>query len=112
VLGSPPAALRALPLLPTTARTVEDSRRRTQKARPRWTPFPTTDSVIVRCPCERAHALAGARLLASQLYGVTATDPATLIAAALALAAVGLLASYLPARRATQVDLVHALRQD
>jgi predicted permease len=55
-------------------------------------------------------ALGLTRLLRSQLYGVTATDPAAYAAGILLLAAVALLASYLPARRAARVDPVIALR--
>ena len=52
------------------------------------------------------------RVMGSLLYGVGATDPATFGLALLLLAAVALLASYIPARRATRVDPVLALRQD
>ena len=50
------------------------------------------------------------RLLGSFLFGVTGTDPVTLSASAALLVAVSLLACYLPARRATRVDPVVALR--
>ena len=50
------------------------------------------------------------RLVATQLYGIESSDPATLGTAAAILLAVALLASYIPARRASQVDPVVALR--
>jgi ABC-type antimicrobial peptide transport system permease subunit len=57
-------------------------------------------------------ALAGARLIASLLFGVRATDPMTISISALVMLAVALLASYIPARRATKVDPLVALRYD
>ena len=55
-------------------------------------------------------ALAGARLIRGLLFEVSATDPLTFVAVAAGLLAVALLASYIPARRATRVDPMVALR--
>ena len=57
-----------------------------------------------------AGAAALGRFLSSQLYGIDARDPLTYAAAAAMLMAVALLASYIPAVRATRVDPVIALR--
>jgi putative ABC transport system permease protein len=57
-------------------------------------------------------ALAVTRMLQHQLYGVSATDPATLIGVSLLFAAVALLACWVPARRATRVDPMVAMRSE
>jgi ABC-type antimicrobial peptide transport system permease subunit len=57
-------------------------------------------------------AVALARVIASQIWGVSPTDPATLIAVVLVVLVVGLVACVFPARTATQVDPLIALRYD
>jgi ABC-type antimicrobial peptide transport system permease subunit len=56
--------------------------------------------------------LLATRALRGLLYQVTPTDPSTLTAGTLALVAVALVASYVPARRAARVNPVEALRHE
>jgi putative ABC transport system permease protein len=57
-----------------------------------------------------AAALATTRLLASSLFGVSPADPVTFVIVAAVLVAVGLVATLIPARRATRVDPTQALQ--
>ena len=57
-------------------------------------------------------ALGVTRLMASLLYGVTPKDPIAMTSVALLLVGVALAATYLPARRASQMDPVESLRYE
>ena len=59
-----------------------------------------------------AAALASTRLLGALLFGVEAVDPAVFAAMSLTMIGIGMLASYMPARRASNVDPIEALRGD
>jgi putative ABC transport system permease protein len=59
-----------------------------------------------------AASIALTRTLASFLYGITSTDPLTFVFVALTLTIVSMVAGYLPARRATMIDPVVALRYE
>jgi putative ABC transport system permease protein len=59
-----------------------------------------------------ASALALTRFMSALLYGVRATDPATFVSVAVLLGLIALLAGYIPARRATRVDAIAALRSE
>jgi putative ABC transport system permease protein len=57
-------------------------------------------------------ALASVRLLGTLLYGVNALNPIVFVAMSVMMIAIGMLASYMPARRASSVDPIHSLRTD
>jgi putative ABC transport system permease protein len=84
-----------------------------------------TDGDVLRMVLKRAARLVGAgvavgwlasagltRLMTSMLYGLKPTDPWTYAAASVLLVAVAMFAAWLPARRATQVDPIAALRYE
>ncbi|MFC5863967.1 ABC transporter permease [Acidicapsa dinghuensis] len=68
----------------------------------------TLFGIALGIPC----ALFAGRFIAHMLFGLSASDPITLILASLTLIAAGLLAGYLPARRGTHIDPITALRQE
>ena len=59
-----------------------------------------------------ALGLGAAKAAQSLLFGLKATDPVTIAVAIALLASIGLIASYLPARRASRVDPMNVLRQE
>ena len=62
--------------------------------------------------CGVAGAVAMTRYLDTMLFGLTPLDPATFVTVSLMFAAIAALASYVPARRATKVDPLVALRHE
>ena len=71
-----------------------------------------TKVVLVGVAIGIAVAFGATRLLGALLYDVKAVDPIVFAAMSLAMLAVGMMASYVPARRASGVDPIHALRGD
>jgi hypothetical protein len=67
---------------------------------------------VIGVAADLAAALALPRLIASLLYELKPWDPAAILSVAVVLIAIALLATYVPARRASQVDLIVALRYE
>jgi ABC-type antimicrobial peptide transport system permease subunit len=72
----------------------------------------TMSLVVIGSIAGLGSALATTRLIASLLYGLTPNDPLTIGLAGLLLITVAALAGYLPARRASRVDPMEALRHE
>ncbi len=72
----------------------------------------TAQLIAIGVAAGLAAALAATRVAASQLFGVTAHDPATIATATVVMATVALAAGFLPARRAADTDPMVALRRD
>jgi predicted permease len=64
--------------------------------------------VAIGLPC----ALASGKLIGNRLFGLTASDPSMTLAAIGVIVTASMLAAYAPARRATRIDPMHALRRE
>ena len=69
-------------------------------------------TVLIGLVCGLAVAAIATRVFRSMLFGVAPSDPATFVSVAAILAAVALLACYLPAMRASRVNPLIALREE
>jgi ABC-type antimicrobial peptide transport system permease subunit len=75
--------------------------------------FSFVDAVMLRSlPVKDPQQLAGGRLVQKMLYGLSRTDSFSLLAAVGILICAGLVAGYVPARRASRVDPAIALRDE
>ena len=74
----------------------------------RWTPWVLLVGIVIGL----ATALGAVRVLESLLFGVQPLDPSAFIAMPVVMLLVALLASYVPARRASAVDPMWSLRAD
>jgi ABC-type antimicrobial peptide transport system permease subunit len=68
--------------------------------------------VVIGAVIGVAAALASTRALGTLLYGVKAVDPVVFVMMSAMLIGIGVLASYLPARRASRTDPIESLRSD
>ncbi len=68
--------------------------------------------MLIGCVLGLAGALAAGRFVAAILYDLAPTDPLSIAGALLVMAAASALAAYLPARRASRVDPIRALRYE
>jgi predicted permease len=68
--------------------------------------------VLIGAVIGLAAALASTRALGTLLYGVGSVDPVVFLAMSVMMVAIGMLASFLPARRASRVDPIESLRSD
>jgi len=71
-----------------------------------------TAGLAVGIPAALALARLGRQWISGMFYGVPPSDPANFVLAALLMAGVALLAGFLPARRASRVDPIVALRHE